>query len=546
MKPLTRLQSLEKQNKDLRIRLENRSSKAELAVCAMEDDLKSLKSQIREKDQTIAMLQKEVSTLNQELCHIALTQDEIVRIAVENATAPIICELEKANVEIKRLKAIINKDSSNSSNPPSKDGFKKIPNNREPSEKPKGGQIGHPGHRLGLPNNLDELVEKGIVKKEIVDHTDGTIEYVSRYVIDVHVQTTITEHRFSMDAKLPLNLYNEVSYGDNIKSMSTLLLSEGIIAENRWSKILSGLTGNVVNISPATLERYGAQFAQKLVKNGELDAILKDLLNGEVLHTDDTPISNTATTDYMENGEEVIRQAEKTSFNTTVRTHSNETSTLYTANPKKNMDGIERDNILPRFFGILSHDHESKFYNYGTFHATCGTHLLRALVGLRDLKNIIWADDMRKHISKMNQHKKNDINRGKKQCDPTYIARFEKEYDDLIKRGKEELKEMKKDEFGYHGFNKMLNRLTNYKDCYLLFIRNYKAPFSNNQAEQDLRMEKTKEKVSGLFRSWQGVNNHVKIRSFISTVKKRKQDLYSAILKVNQGISVLKNDTACH
>jgi transposase len=203
------------------------------------------------------------------------------------------------------------------------------------------------------------------------------------------------------------------------------------------------------------------------------------------------------------------------------------------------MAGIERDGILPKFVGILSHDHEAKFYNYGTSHSTCGDHLCRTLKGLLDLEKIQWAGLMRNHMMKMDKHKKEDLKKGITSCKPNLLEYFEKEYDDLIERGRVELGQMQENELGYNEFDNMLDRLTDYKDCYLLFIRDYKAPFSNNLAERDLRMLKTKQKVSGLFRSWDGINNYLSIRSFISTIKKRKMNLFSAIAKVISGVSVL-------
>lgn len=90
--------------------------------------------------------------------------DTKIAVAVEHNMLPLrehISELETQVVqkdeEILRLKAIINKDSSNSSKPPSTDGFKQIPNNREKSERKRGGQPGHTGHSLSVPENLDKL-----------------------------------------------------------------------------------------------------------------------------------------------------------------------------------------------------------------------------------------------------------------------------------------------------------------------------------------------------------------------------------------------------
>jgi len=50
---LTHIQKLEQQNKDLRIRLENRSSKAEVALCAAEERIKDLELQLLDKDKGI-------------------------------------------------------------------------------------------------------------------------------------------------------------------------------------------------------------------------------------------------------------------------------------------------------------------------------------------------------------------------------------------------------------------------------------------------------------------------------------------------------------
>jgi hypothetical protein len=470
---------------------------------------------------------------------------EFVTEAVMQATALLVEELNKAHAEIARLKAIINKDSSNSSKPSSTNGFKDIPNSRERSGKRQGGQKGHPGHRLQLPDNMEEFAKKGIIETRVEDHTNGSSEYVSRFTIDVEVKVVITEHRFAAGEEPPEGLYNEVSYGNGIKALTILLMNEGIVAHKRLREIIKGLTFDIVKLSTGTMNRFQKDFANRLTESGELEGLKQDLLNGAVMNTDDTSLRVLVRIVYPEGDEADIpvryERAEKKSFRATVRTHSNDRTTLYTVNPKKDKKGIERDGILPGYSGTLCHDHESKFYNYGNDNSACGSHLLRDLKGLRDLYNCPWAEKMRVFASGMNEYRNDDLALGALFCDLQKLSSFEAEYDHILEIGRSELKKVKKSEWGYAEFNAMLNRLTGFKDNYMLFMRDYKVPFTNNLAERDLRSEKTKEKVSGLFRSWDGIAAHSKIRSFISTTKKRSMDLYSNIKQVIEGQPVFSS-----
>ena len=493
-------------------------------------------------------LKLENNVLREKISAMEASIEELITAAVTEAvrlaTEPLLEALAKANAEIERLKAIINKNSSNSSKPPSTNGFKNIPNSRVESSKSRGGQGGHPGRRIGLPENIEELEQKGIVERRIIDNTNGSSEYISRYTLDIDVKIVVTEHRYSKASDLPDGLLNEVSYGDNLKAAAILLSSEGMIADKRLTDIVSGLTHGVINLSTGTMCNLRSKFAQELGESGEIEAIEQDLIIGEVMNTDDTSVRSTERIVYPEADENgakpTLEHAKKKSFRVTIRTYSNERSTRYTVNPKKDQKGVERDGILPKFGHTLVHDHEKKFYNFGNEHGTCCEHLCRDLLGLNDLKKIEWALEMRSFMYGMNEYKKEDLQSDVHSCNPEKLAFFESEYDRLVGQGRTVLEQIEAGGLGYTDLNAMLNRLTDYKDCYMLFMRNYKVPFTNNLAERDLRPEKTKDKVSGPFRSWDGVVVHTNIRSFISTAKKRGKELFSSIASVFKGEPVLR------
>ena len=67
----------------------------------------------------------------------------------------------------------------------------------------------------------------------------------------------------------------------------------------------------------------------------------------------------------------------------------------------------------------------------------------------------------------------------------------------------------------------LLDRLEAYDDFILAFLWAWELPFTNNQAERDFRFMKTRIKISGCFRTLDGARRHVRIRSYIGTLRKQ-------------------------
>lgn len=56
-------------------------------------------------------------------------------------------------------------------------------------------------------------------------------------------------------------------------------------------------------------------------------------------------------------------------------------------------------------------------------------------------------------------------------------------------------------------------------------------PFTNNQAEQDGRMMKLKQKISGGFRSQKGAEDFAVVRGFVSTARKQGWNVIQTLME---------------
>ena len=73
-------------------------------------------------------------------------------------------------------------------------------------------------------------------------------------------------------------------------------------------------------------------------------------------------------------------------------------------------------------------------------------------------------------------------------------------------------------------------RLHERKDATLRFLTDPQVPFTNNEAERDLRMMKLRQKISGGFRSRSGADDFAILRTVIATAQKQGRDVLNTLM----------------
>ena len=207
--------------------------------------------------------------------------------------------------------------------------------------------------------------------------------------------------------------------------------------------------------------------------------------------------------------------------------------TLKCLHRKRGKAAVEDLNIIPRYGGIIIHDCWASYFAYNDCrHGLCGSHLLRELTFIIDAHHYRWAVNMKRLLQ--DTCKAVSISPEKKLTGKA-LANLQKRYSNILTRGEKELPEIPPKPTGQRGkiaksdAHNLWERLKKHEASVLLFASHSQVPFTNNRAEQDLRMAKVKQKVSGCFRTERYAQAYCRISSYLQTMANKGYNPLTAI-----------------
>lgn len=455
----------------------------------------------------------------------------------------------------RELEERVNKNSQNSSKPPSSDGYQKpskkgdgegatssnedpyssqeTPNPkslRQSSGNKAGGQKGHHGTCLKCVVSPDYIKHLKVemcccCQSSLIDVEP--VKYIERQVFDPGRpgEFEVTAYRAEVkicpcgsrnQAEFPQGVTAAAQYGEVTQAMAVHLNQYHFIPFHRVSEYFN--TVYSMSVSTGTVANFVAYTHDNLASTEQ--GIRDALQESPVAGADETGMRVDGSLWWLH----IMRD---------------EQWTLYYLSERRGCEAMDAMGILLTFAGVLVHDHWKSYFTYAAVHVLCNAHHLRELQGVVDRDTNLLALRLMKLLRLSWHFCKKYKAAGMSQMPGTIRLRIEKVYDQILQRAltkEAAYMEKQRQELGRKkvkntkAYN-LFKRLIEFKVETLRFMSDFSIPFDNNGSERDARMAKLKQKISGCFRSEDGGAMFTRIRSYLSSAKKQGLNIFQALLK---------------
>ncbi len=402
--------------------------------------------------------------------------------------------------------------SANSSIPPSKDPHRKRGSKRKAKGKKRkpGGQNGHDGSTLQREQNPDRIETIEVDRRTIPSGEYRSVGFESRQVIDIEISKVVTEYRAEIVedaqghqfiAEFPTGVTRPVQYAHSVKAQSVYMSQQQLVPYDRIRDYFADQCA--IPISAGSVFNFNRE-AFGLLETFE--SILKRrLIREELLNADETGINVNGARWWL-------------------HCLSNPLWTLFFPHTNRGGEAMKAMGVLPHFGGTLCHDHWTPYFQFNCLHSLCNAHHLRELERTWEQDGHRWAKKMQDLLLEINQATQKAGGHLREKA----AEEFRRRYRHVLTRGDIEcpppdLKRhaRKRGRIPKTKSRNLLERLRAFEIETLRFMTDKLVPFTNNQGENDIRMTKVQQKISGCFRSFQGAQIFCRVRSYLSTCRKQ-------------------------
>ncbi|MCW5920732.1 MAG: IS66 family transposase [Saprospiraceae bacterium] len=416
--------------------------------------------------------------------------------------------------EVAELRSRLKMNSKNSHKPPSSDGLSKKPGLPKEPPKKSGGQLGHKGKTLKMVDTVDHVVVHHATSCSCCSKDFSTADVVEvaqkRQVFDIPApRMEVTEHQLGVAVCcgrqhwgcFPPEVGQPVQYGSRIKALSVLLNNDYKLPLEKIEQLMGDLWGCSFNESTALTANAGMYQALEPIE----EQIKTAVLASDVVHFDETGMRVEKKLHWF--------HVASTALFTHLFVHK-----------KRGKEALESEaSLLKDFTKRAVHDCWASYFDFQQCkHALCGAHLLRELTNLAE-NGSKWASQMHQFVLQLYQASQKGTG---SVADPqTWRHHFEQ----ICQSADREEPPPKQGKRGKPKNSKgrnLLNRLVKHRDEWLAFAFEQNVPFTNNQAERDIRCLKTKQKVATNFQTFKGAQHYARIQSFTSTLRKHSMNVF--------------------
>jgi len=435
-------------------------------------------------------------------------------------------QVETLTAKVAELEGRLALNSRNSSKPPSSDGLNKPkPKSlRIAGQNPNGGQSGHKGHTLKKVAQPDHTEQHRPPENCEACHRplgEGSV-VETRQVFDIPpLRFEVTEHQVLETlcrcgkvcrGTFPENVSAPVQYGPHIKAVAVHLTHHHMMPIARTGSLAGDLFG--LPLSDATV--LAAIDEAKEILQPTVDAIANALKTAPVAHADETGMRVAGKLNWM---------------------HFLATTTLTWVgyHPNRGKKAFDSFGILAEFIGTLIHDGWKPYRELRCKHGLCNIHHVRELTYLFEEMQQAWA----KRLIDLLLEVCHEVNVAGAPLQPGRIAQVRLHYEEILAEGEAgnplALATGRRGRAKQSKATNLLLRLRLYADDIWRFMTDQGVPFTNNIAEQAVRMPKVKQKISGGFRTQNGAEAFCVIRSYLASLHKQGENLFQALTKTFQG-----------